>query len=41
MIEEGADIVSLRGAPLKDIAALREVGLIMQDGPRYDMLPRA
>lgn len=33
-----ADIVSLRGDPLKDIAALREVGLIMKDGVRYDTL---
>lgn len=33
-----ADIVSLRGDPLKDIAALREVGLIMKDGRRYDQL---
>lgn len=32
MIEEGADIVSLRGAPLKDIAALREVGLTCRTG---------
>jgi len=35
-----ADIVSLRGDPLKDIAALGEVGLIMKDGKRYDQLSR-
>jgi len=33
-----ADIVSLRGDPLQDIAALCEVGLVMKDGQRFDHL---
>lgn len=33
-----ADLVSVRGNPLADIAALREVGLILQDGRRVDTL---
>ena len=33
-----ADIVSLRGDPLQDIVALREVGLVMKDGQRFDQL---
>jgi imidazolonepropionase-like amidohydrolase len=33
-----ADIVSLRGDPLQDIAALRTVGLVMKDGLRFDHL---
>lgn len=33
-----ADIVSLRGDPLQDIAALRAVGLVMKDGQRFDQL---
>lgn len=36
-----ADIVSLRGDPLKDIAALRQVGLVMKDGGRFDTLSAA
>jgi imidazolonepropionase-like amidohydrolase len=33
-----ADIVSLRGDPLQDIGALRQVGLVMKDGRRFDTL---
>jgi imidazolonepropionase-like amidohydrolase len=33
-----ADIVSVRGNPLRDIVALREVGLVMKDGRRFDQL---
>lgn len=40
-IGKRADIVSLRGDPLKDIAALREVGLVMKDGLRVDTLSAA
>jgi imidazolonepropionase-like amidohydrolase len=36
-----ADIVSLRGDPLADIAALRQVGLVMKDGARFDRLSAA
>ena len=31
-----ADIISVRGNPLEDILALREVGLVMKAGQRYD-----
>jgi imidazolonepropionase-like amidohydrolase len=36
-----ADIVSLRGDPLADIAALKQVGLVMKDGVRFDQLSAA
>lgn len=35
------DVVGVRGNPLADIAALREVGLILQDGVRMDTLSAA
>jgi imidazolonepropionase-like amidohydrolase len=39
-IEEGklADMIAVRGDPLEDIRALREVGMIMKGGRRYDDL---
>jgi imidazolonepropionase-like amidohydrolase len=33
-----ADIVSVRGNPLREIEALRQVGLVMKEGRRYDQL---
>ena len=33
-----ADIVSVRGNPLRDIEALRQVGLVMKEGRRFDGL---
>lgn len=33
-----ADVISVRGNPLKDITALRQIGLIMKSGVRYDPL---
>ena len=35
---KSADIISVRGNPLHDIAALREVGLVMKQGRRFDQL---
>jgi imidazolonepropionase-like amidohydrolase len=32
------DVVSVRGNPLADINALREVGLVMKEGRRFDQL---
>jgi imidazolonepropionase-like amidohydrolase len=39
-LEKGkrADVISVRGDPLKEIAALQHVGLVMKDGRRYDGL---
>ena len=31
-----ADIISVRGNPLEDIACLRDIGLVMKEGQRYD-----
>jgi len=33
-----ADVISVRGNPLANIAALREVGLVMKEGRRFDQL---
>ena len=31
-----ADVISVRGNPLNDISCLRDVGLVMKEGIRYD-----
>ena len=36
-----ADVISVRGNPLQDIRALRQVGLIMKGGVRYDPVSAA
>ena len=33
-----ADVISVHGDPVQDIAALRRIGLVMKDGRRYDGL---
>lgn len=33
-----ADVISVRGNPLEDISALRQIGLLMKNGVRYDPL---
>jgi imidazolonepropionase-like amidohydrolase len=37
-VGKSADIVSVRGNPLRDIEALRQVGLVMKEGRRFDQL---
>lgn len=36
-----ADVITVRGNPLSDIAALRDIGLILKDGARLDALSAA
>lgn len=39
-IQQGklADIISIKGDPLQHIGAIGEVGLVMEEGKRYDEL---